>query len=119
MGQGSLVWALGIRYILQSNFTREPCLRVLGPSPTNSKVIMYPFIFVPCTYCFLSLKRQKKLLGKGRIQVFLPFPLYFSPLWYLSLYNCIFLCTYILYITVSYVLYFGYFGLSPIPSVVP
>lgn len=80
---------------------------------------MHPFIFVLRMYCFLSLKRQKKLSGKGRIQVFLSFPLYFTPLWYLSLYNLIFLCTYTWYITMSYVLYFGYFGYLPSPLLYP
>lgn len=64
---------MGTRYILHTGFTREHYTGGLGPSPTNSKVIMYPFIYVPCMYCFLSPKRQKKLSGKGKIQACLPF----------------------------------------------
>lgn len=104
MGHGSLVWALDIRYILQTTFTRELCIGVLGPSPANSKVIMYPFIYVPCIYCFLSLKRQKKLSGKGRIQAFISFFLFLNtPLWhcYFILYifiNVYFKCNYIVWL---------------------
>lgn len=102
MGHGSLGWALGIRYILQTSFTREPCIGVLGPRSANSKVIMYPFVYVPCMYCFFRLKRQKKLSGKGRIQAFLSFLLHFnSPLCHCHLISYIviylyFMCNYII-----------------------